>query len=193
VIDRRNRRDLALIGLLLMLAGTLAAALGAGGFGNRRANRDVFDPTVVGWWNEGGWKSFAVVTAIGVVAAGIGAALVGRQLHRNDGRDRTPNVAFPVGGSPGETTLRSPALSHNLETDLETIPDVTKATVGLFGHYPAIEMRAVLTVDDHVDLEQLPARVDDVLARMKTTAGVRPEPLQVTLRFIATSQARQLS
>jgi len=193
MIDRRNRRSLALIGFLLLVGGGLSAALGAGGFGKARAHRDVFDRTVVRWWNEGGWESFAVVTAIGVVLLVIGVVLVMRQVHRNDGRNRTPDVTFPSTGTPGETTLRSPALSHNLETDLEAIADVNKAMVGLFGRYPSIEMRAVLTVGDHVDLDGLPACVDGVLARMKTTTGVRPDPVQVTLRFKAADAERRLS
>src|SRR6202034_2138811 len=63
VIDRRNRRDLTIFGLLLMAAGALSAALGGGVFGDHRANEDVFDLTVIRWWDEGGWESFAVVTA----------------------------------------------------------------------------------------------------------------------------------
>jgi hypothetical protein len=193
VIDRKNRRSLALIGFLLLVGGGLSAALGGGAFGNRRAHRDVFDNTVIRWWNEGGWESFAVVTAGGLVLAVIGAALVARQLHRNDGRSHTPNVTFPPDGQPGETTLRSSALSRNLQTDLENIPDVDKAAVSLFGPYPNLEMRAVLTVGDHIDLDGLPGRVDQALERVTTTAGVRPEPVQVTLRFKAASPDRQLN
>ena len=145
---------------------------GAGVFGTARSHRYVFDGTVARWWDEGGWKSFAVVTAIGVVAVALGAYLALAQVHRNDGRQRTPTVRFPPSdGARGETTLRSAALSHNLETDLEAIADVHDARVGLFGRYPTIEMRAVLAVGDSVDLEQLPARVDAALARMQATTG----------------------
>jgi hypothetical protein len=193
VIDRKNRRSLALIGLLLLIGGGLSAALGAGAFGNRRADRDVFDNTIIRWWNEGGWESFAVVTAIGLVLAVIGAVLILRQLHRNDSRSRTPNVTFPADGTPGQTTLRSAALSHNLEADLENIPDVTKANVGLFGYYPKMELRAVLTVGDQIDLDGLPGRVDQALDRVETTAGFRPAPVQVTLRFKAADRERRVS
>jgi hypothetical protein len=193
MIDRNNRRSLALIGFLLLVGGGLSAALGGGAFGNRRADRDIFDTTLIRWWNEGGWESFAVVTAIGFVLAVMGAVLVLRQLHRNDGRAHTPNVTFPADGTPGETTLRSPALSRNLEADLERIPDVDQATVRLFGEYPRMELRAVLTVGDQIDLDGLPGRVDEALDRVTTTAGVRPDPVQVTLRFKAAAPDRQLT
>ena len=193
MIDRRNRQDLTLLGLVLMAAGGVSAAVGGGVFDDRRAHQAVFDRTVVRWWEEGGWESFAVVTAIGAALVIVGAVLVGRQLHRNDNRTRTPDVGFPQDGTRGETTLRSPALSHSLQADLETIPDVSKALVGLFGRYPTLEMRALITVGDTINLDGLPARVDEVLQRMKTTSGVRPETVRVTLRFKAAHPERQLA
>jgi hypothetical protein len=191
-IDRRNRVSLALLGLLLAVGGGLSAALGGEVFGTNRADRDVFDPTVTRWWNEGGWESFAVVTAIGVVLFLVGVWLVFGQLRRHDGRSHTPTVTFPTNGSRGETTLRSSALADSVKVDLERAPQITRASVGLFGSYPAVEMRAVLTVVDDANLEDLSVRVDEALARMETTAGVRPDPVQVTVGFKAVSSKRQV-
>jgi hypothetical protein len=71
-------------------------------------------------------------TAIGVVAVALGALLALAQLHRNDGRQRTPTVTFaPSDGARCETTLRWATLSHNLETDLEApAANVTSDSVG---------------------------------------------------------------
>lgn len=192
--DRLNRCTLGLIGLLLLIGGGLSVCLGAGVFGTARSDREVFDSTVIRWWNEGGWMSFAVVVAIGVVAVVIGLMLALSQLRRNDGRHRTPNVVLPsTDGAKGETTLRSPALSHTVETDLEGIPDVQGAMVGLFGDYPRIQLRAVLDVGDHANMEDLPKRVGEVLGRIQTTTGIRPDPVQITVRFKASDRAHQLS
>jgi hypothetical protein len=190
--DRRNRAVIAFVGLFLLIGGGLSAALGGGAFGTARSDRTIFDKTVVRWWNEGGWESFAVVTAIGVVLALLGAALALDQLRRHDGRTHTPTVTYPLNGARGETTLNPSALSNSLEADLERLADVEKATVRLFGRYPSIEMRAVLTIGDQVDLDQLPGRVDDVLNRAEATTGIRPDPIQVALRFRAASAERQL-
>jgi hypothetical protein len=191
--DRRNRVIVAVVGLVLLVGGGLSACLGAGVFGTARSDRHVFDATVVRWWNEGRWESFAVVTVIGLVAVVLGAFLALAQAHRNDGRQRTPTVKFPPSdGARGVTTLHSPALSHHVQTDLEAIPDVHDAMVGLFGQYPTIEMRAVLAVGDSIDLDRLPAQVDAVLARMQVTTGIRPDPVQITIRFKAADRERQL-
>ncbi len=192
--DRRNRLVLGVIGFLLAVGGALSVCLGAGVFGTPRSNRDVFDRTVVRWWDEGGWMSFAVVVAIGVVLLALGLLMVRTQLRRNDGRRRTPTLTFaPVEGARGDTTLRAAALSHTLEGDLETIPEVSAAMVGLFGSYPRIELRAVLDVTDDADLEHLPATVDEVLGRMAATTGIQPNPVQITVRFKSIDTGRQLA
>src|ERR1035437_8220545 len=94
-------------------------------------------------------------------------------------------------GARGETTLRAPALSHSLEGDLVRIPDVHDAMVGLFGRYPDLELRAVLDVADDVDLEALPGNVEEALERMEVTTGIRPDTIQITLRFKSAAPERQ--
>lgn len=192
--DRRNRRILVVIGLLLAAGGVLACCLGAGVFGTARSDRDVFDPTLVRWWTEGGWMSFATVVAIGAVLAVIGIVLMAAQLRRNDGRSRVGDFAYPgADGDRGETSIRAAALSSGLEADLERIPDVQQALVGLFGAYPNVEMRAVLDVGDDADLDGLPGQVQRALDTLATTARVRPDPVQITIRFKAAQAERQLT
>ena len=192
--DRRNRRILLLFGLLLAAGGGLACCLGAGVFGRSRSDRQVFDPTLVRWWNEGGWMSFATVVAIGVVAALIGTALIVTELRRNDGRSRTGNFTYlPSPTQRGETTVRAAALSHTLESDLETIPVVQRALIGLFGAFPAVELRAVLDVVDETDLKELTAYVDSALDKFFDTTGIRVGPAQFTIRFRTGTPPRQVA
>ena len=192
-IDRRNRRLVAMIGLLVAAGGAASACVGAGVFGTARSDHAVFGPTLVRWWNEGGWKSFAVVVAIGVVAVTLGLWMALPQLRRNDARPRTGTIVFADSGTHrGETTLRAPGLSRGLENDLERLPDIRKAAVGLFGAYPDIELRAVVDVPDDADLEGLPDRVDEVLERVRTTTGVRLDPIRIAVRFTSANRDRQL-
>jgi hypothetical protein len=192
--DRANRLVVTGFGLVLLIGGGLAALQGAAVFGDHRSNTRVVTSTVVRWWREGGWMSFAVVGAIGATAIVIGAVVASKQFGRNDGRVRASTLILEhPDGTRGETTLRAPALSHNLETDLKRIPDVRDAAVGLFGQHPGLELRTVLTVGDSVDLEELPARVSEVLARMQTMTGAHPNPIQVTVRFESTPAERRLT
>jgi len=192
-IDRRNRHLAEVIGALVAAGGVVSACVGAGVFGTARSDHAVFGATLLRWWNEGGWKSFAVVVAIGVIAAALGLWLALPQLRRNDAQTRTATIVFADTGSRrGQTSLRSPALSHGLETDLKRIPDIRNAAVVLFGAYPHIEMRALIDVVDDVDLEHLPERVDEVLERMRTTTDVRLDPVRIAVRFANASRERQL-
>ena len=192
-IDRRNRRIVALIGLLVAAGATVAACVGAGVFGTPRSDHAVFGPTLLRWWNEGGWKSFAVVVAIGVVGIGLGLWLALPQLVRNDALRRTQTMLLThPGNARGETTLQAPAVSHGLEADLERLPEVARAAVGLFGTYPDIEMRAVIDVTDDADLDHLPDRVDDIFDRVHATTGMRLHPIHISVRFSRAHQPRQL-
>jgi hypothetical protein len=192
-IDRRNRRVVALIGLIVAVGAALAVGVGAGVFGTPRSEHAVFGPTLVRWWNEGGWKSFAVVVAIGAVGIGLGLWLALPQLLRNDALPRTQVMMLSVLATDrGETTLRGPALSHGLEIDLERIPEVANAVVGLFGTHPNVEMRAVIDVTDDADLTRLPDRVDEVFQRAYATTGVRLDPIHISVRFSRVRQTRQL-
>jgi hypothetical protein len=192
--DRANRSVIGLVGLLLAVGGGLCVCLGAGVFGTSRSNRAVFDSTIIRWWNEGGWSSFAVVVAIGLVAVAIGVLLSLAQLRRTDARQRTPSFAFPSGvGGRGETSLRGAALSHGIQADLENIDDIHHAAVAVLGGYPDLELRAVLVVSDNADLEHLRDSVDEAVARMETTVGIRPRSVRITVRFADTAPVRRLA
>jgi hypothetical protein len=192
--NRTNRLVLFLIGGALLIGGGLAACFAAGVFGSNRADRDVFDPTLIGWWNEGGWKSFAAVVAIGVVAMVFGLRMIVGQLLVSHGSSRASDIVFeaPETGR-GETTLRVSALNHSLERDLKAIPDVHGAKVQLHGSYPRLEVRAVLDVGDMISLADLPDRVDEAIDRLHTTTGKRPQPVDITVRFRNETPERQIS
>jgi hypothetical protein len=191
-IDRRNRGLAGLIGALVAAGGAVSACVGAGVFGSARSDHSVFGPTLVRWWNEGGWKSFAVVVATGAAATALGLWLALPQLRRNDAQTRAGTIVFVDSAGRGQTSLRSPALSHGLETDLKRISDIRDAAVGLFGAYPHIEMRALIDVVDDADLEHLPDRVDEVLQRTRDTTGMRFDPIRIAVRFTHVNRERQL-
>jgi hypothetical protein len=193
MIDRRNRAVMILLGLVLLGGGVLVLLLGTGAFGRHRSDLSILDGAVLRRWDHYGAASYAVVGAAAFVVCIVGLFLAAREWKRNGGRERTGGITFLTKlGERGQTTLRTPSLSHTLENDLMRLPDVRGARVGLFGESPAVELRSVLDVTDHVDLKSLPRRFDEALARFEQTVGYRPQPIQVTVRFRAGQRERQL-
>ena len=183
MIDRRNRLVVTIFGFVLLVGGGLALLLSVGVFGNQHSQEAVLDRTAVHWWHDAGSGSYAVVGAVGFLLFIVGVILATGEWRRNDGRSRTSTIVFPADGRAGQTDLRTPSLSHTLESDLTGLPHVGKALVGLFGAAPTVELRSVLDVTDDVDLKELSGEFAEALSRVQTTVGFRPAPVQVTLRF----------
>jgi hypothetical protein len=60
------------------------------------------------------------------------------------------------------------------------------------GTAPEIELRSVLDVTDRIDLEELTSQFDEALSRFESIVGLRPGPIQVSLRFRGKQPERQL-
>jgi hypothetical protein len=193
MIDRRNRIVLTGLALVLLAGGVLALLLGTGLFGQHRSNYAVITAANLHRWDGYGAKAYAVAGAVGFVLLVIGLFFATKEWRRNDGKKRATPITFPVKDHDrGQTTLNTPSLSHALENDLKTIPNVKGAMVGLFGSAPNIELRSVLVVSDAIDLEELPKQFDLALDSFTKTVGFRPDPVQVTLRFHGSQSERHL-
>ena len=193
MIDRRNRVVLVILGVVLLAGGVGALLLGAGVFGQSRSNYTVVTQANLQRWDGYGAKAFAVAGAIGFVIFLIGYFLASKEWRRNDGKKRAAPITFPIKEQDrGQTTLNTSSLSHALEGDLKTLPNVSGAMVGLFGAAPEIELRSVLDVTDRTDLKELPKQFDEAVERFEATVGFRPDPIQVTLRFRGKQPERQL-
>jgi hypothetical protein len=193
MIDRRNRIVLIVLGSVLLAGGVGALLLGAGVFSQSRSNYTVLTQANLHRWDGYGARAFAVAGAIGFVLFVLGYFLASKEWRRNDGKKRAAPITFPVKEHDrGQTTLNTASLSHALEGDLKTLPNVSGAMVGLFGAAPEIELRSVLDVTDRTDFEELPKQFDEAVERFKGTVGFRPDPIQVTLRFRGKQPERQL-
>jgi hypothetical protein len=193
MIDRRNRLVLILLAVVLLAGGVGALLLGAGVFSQHRSKYSVVTHANLHRWDAYGAKAYAVAGAIGFVLFMLGYLLASREWQRNDGKKRAAPIIFPIKEQDrGQTTLNTPALSHALEGDLKTIPDVSGAMVGLFGAPPEIELRGVLDVTDQADLQELPKQFEQAMSRFARTVGFRPDPIQVTLRFRGKQSERRL-
>jgi ABC-type Fe3+ transport system permease subunit len=122
MIDRRNRVILVALGVVLLAAGVLALLLGVGVFGQPRSHYSVLTHANVHRWDAYGASAYAVAGAAGFVLLIIGYLLASREWRRNDGKTKAGAMRFPI-----------------LDGDRGTIPNVSRALVGLFGSAPDIE------------------------------------------------------
>jgi hypothetical protein len=186
--ERRSRAALVVFGALLLVGGLSVVAMGVKVFGAARSHRDLFTPTVVRWWRDGAWGSYAAVLALGLFAATAGVLLARAAWRPSGGRRLTPTITLSDGrttghGTTGAVTVRSAALVRSVRHDLEQLSGVERAGVQLCGVYPNLEIRAVLDVDGASDLQTLVTRVKERLARLDHTAGIKPQATRVNIRL----------
>ncbi|HEX4538649.1 MAG TPA: hypothetical protein VH112_00250 [Acidimicrobiales bacterium] len=187
--DRANRVVGTTVALILLVGGGLGLSVATGVFGRSSAQAHVVTSTLARHWRMGGAASFAVVAFVGLMMTVGGLWLARRQLARNEGRSRLEDfVVHPPttgDGSPhGVISVRAACLSHGLEADIERIPGVERALIGLFEPSEAPEVRARLDVIDGVDLNALAESVGASLNRLERTASVHVEDLDITVGFV---------
>jgi hypothetical protein len=187
--DRANRILWSAVALILLVAGGLGLIVATGIFGRSSARAHVVTSTLARHWRTGGAASFAVASFLGLVIAFGGLWLARRQLARNQGRSRLEDLVVHAattndGRPQGLTSVRAACLSHGLEADLERIPGVARALIGLFEPTDAPEVRARLEVIDGLDLNALADSVGACLSRLERTASIHLEAVDITVRLV---------
>ncbi len=214
--DRGNRVLLALVALVLVIAGGGGLAFSLGALGSRSAHADIITSTLVHQWHRGGAISFAVASAIGLVLVVVGLSLAVAELSRDAGRprlddftvaDNPPTTSISRddmasshsanhhgegAGSwaPGFTLVRASSLAHALEADLGHIDGVRGALVRLLGKPGQLELRARLDVADDASLASLTSLARGCVQRLETTSGLHPDAIDVTVSLVASKNPR---
>ena len=189
MVDRRNRLRWALIALLLVAAGVAGSLISFDRLLQVGADTPLLpDATVARWRQAEDWR-LAALAALGLLLALYGWRILAAQLRRGGGRttmgdlefDRLSSNGDPAGG---RTVVRSPALAHSIEDDLERVGGVQRALVGLFGSPHQPELRAELDVSGTADLRRVRERVTAALERLAATTTVPPRSATVTFRVV---------
>jgi hypothetical protein len=187
--DRANRILWTAVALILFVTGALGLTVATGTLGRSSARAHVVTSTLARHWSTGGAASYAVASFLGLVIAFGGLWLARRQLARNEGRSRLEDLVVDApatdhGRPQGFTSVRAACLSHGLEADLERIPGVDRALIGLFEPSDAPEVRARLDVIDGLDLNALANSVGACLGRLEMTASIQLEAVDITVRLV---------
>lgn len=184
-----NRVVLTVLGLLLVAAGGLGIALGAGIFGSWRATSPVL-PQEVSTFPEGRpwfwWAVAGVLLLITVLALlWLFAQLKTEWTTR---LDRTTNARD------GYTTVHASAVTNAVEDEALGISGVTGASATLREHRgPHVSLRVELA--DSADISEVRTRLeDDVVAHLREGVGDPGLPVTIELRPAAsTTQRRPVS
>ncbi|AHH16533.1 hypothetical protein NONO_c17320 [Nocardia nova SH22a] len=174
---RLNRVLLAVIGLLVILAGAYAIAAYAG-------ELSWVDPDarlVPGTAEPSPWV-FVAVVAGAVVVALVALRWLAAQFVRMPSR-----IRWHIGtvGSSGETLLDSNVAAAPVVADIESYDEVRSAQASLTGHARTPELHLVVTAEPDADLTALRRRIlTDAVSRLRQALGVDTLPVSLELRLV---------
>lgn len=198
--DRTNRVLLVLVSLVLIAMGGVGLSFSLGAWGQGAASAHVFTATLVRWWREGSWMSFAAASFTGLVFAVAGLVLAVYELGRRGGRPRLGDfdllqatVPATDGQVRGRTTVRAAGLSRALQVDLSRLEGVDGARVDMFGRPGELEVLARLDVLDTADMAGVGAGVRSCLERLGATAGLPVARVDVVVTLVSGPPARRVA
>jgi hypothetical protein len=182
-----NRVVLAVLGLLLVAAGVLGLALGAGAFGEERSTGQVLPQEVATFPDERPWFWWAVVGGLLLIAV-LALFWLLAQLKT----DRATRLDRTTDARDGYTTLHASALIHAVEDEAMGLTGVTGASANLREHGgPHMSLRVELA--DSANIADVRTRLEDeVVAHLREAVGDSGFPVIVDLRPAAT-RTRQRS
>lgn len=189
MVDRRNRLRWALIALLLLAAGVAGSLISFDRLPQVGADTPLLPDAAVARWRQAEDWRLAALAALGLLLALYGWRILAAQLRRGGGRTTMGDLELAATNSNddrpgGRTVVRSPALAHSIEDDLERVGGVQRALVGLFGSPHQPELRAELDVSGTADLRRVRERVTAALERLAATTTVPPRSATVTFRVV---------
>lgn len=152
-IDRINRALLAVVGLLLVVAGALVIALGTSLFGGR-ADKQVIPPSVSTFIRDNSWYWWAVAAMCVLVAvlmlrwlfAQLQTSSLSKLNVRSDRRD-------------GETVLEAAAIADAVEHEVLAISGVSSATMRLLGTASSHHHKLTVLLDERADINTVRSRL----------------------------------
>ncbi len=189
MVDRRNRLRWALIALLLVAAGVAGSLISFDRLPQVGAETRLLPDAAVARWRQAEDWRLAALAALALLLALYGWRILAAQLRRGGGRTTMGDLELAAANSNGDrpggrTVVRSPALAHSIEDDLERVGGVQRALVGLFGSPHQPELRAELDVSGTADLRRVRERVTAALERLAATTTVPPRSATVTFRIV---------
>jgi hypothetical protein len=184
-----DRSRLALLGLVLLAAGTLAALLGYGVFGAGRAARPLLDPLIVDALRaqQQLWRWVAI--AVGVVLVVLGLWWAARSLRP----ERRPDLLLDE--DPDTTLLvTAGALAEAVSDRAAALPGVGRARARMVGSSGTPALRLTVWVTDEADVAEVCRRLEtEVVAEARRSLGLVHLPVAVRLELDSVTHAPRVA
>jgi hypothetical protein len=184
-MERVYRLLWTLIAVLLTATGALGVAAGRGYLHGIDPRSTLLPRPLLDQWRAWGTWAWVGLAVAGLVLSWLGWRLLRASLSPGGPRALPNRLILRSHDEPetaGTIRLHSPALAHATEHALTRHPAVERARVGLFGDARRPELRIRMDTGDGTDLRAVAERLPRVIEELTTTSGLRPDPVQVTVR-----------
>ncbi|GAA2892157.1 hypothetical protein GCM10010472_58370 [Pseudonocardia halophobica] len=184
-----DRVWLALLGFVLLAAGTLAALLGFGVFGTGRAARPLLDPLIVDALRaqQQLWRWVAI--AAGVVLMVLGLWWAVRSLRP----ERRPDLLLEEDPDT-QLLVTAGALAEAVADRAAALPGVGKARARMVGSSGTPALRLTVWVTDEADVAEVCRRLEnEVVAEARRSLGLAHLPVAVRLELDSVTHAPRVA
>lgn len=172
-----NRTWLAVVGVLLLLAGLAGTAIGTGLLssvtGSSTTGPQPSDPTVGAGIGDV-FASGAAVTGVGLVGLLLALLGLGWLLAQVPRTNAAGTLRLHDDPTQGLTTIGPAVLTDAVSEDVRTLPGVTDADAVLRGTANEPELTLRLTANDRTDIQALLTSIQDVVVTNLQTAVGAP-------------------
>uniref|UniRef100_UPI0015F02614 alkaline shock response membrane anchor protein AmaP n=1 Tax=Pseudonocardia pini TaxID=2758030 RepID=UPI0015F02614 len=184
-----DRTRLALLGLVLLLAGLGAALLGWGVFGRGRAGRPLLDPMIVDALRSQQmlWRWVAIGAGVLLVVLGLWWAV--RSLRP----ERRPDLLLEA--SPDTTLLVTAAAAAEAVADRTAgLPGVARARGRMVGREDDPALRLTVWLTDEADVAEVCRRLDEeIVTEARDALGIAHLPVAVRLELDSVTNAPRVA
>ncbi|QFG24347.1 alkaline shock response membrane anchor protein AmaP [Actinomadura sp. WMMB 499] len=175
---RTNRTGLIALGVVLLGAGGVGLARGAGLFGDETAR--VLSPGVRAFAEDNAWF-WPVIAAAAVLLALLGLLWLIGQLRTH----RVPALSMEPDPHDGKTRLSAKAVTGALEREIEEYPGVRRVRARLLGSSRRPELRLNVTYGQRADPAELRRRIqEEGVPRLCAALERETVPTVVRLRLV---------
>jgi hypothetical protein len=184
-----DRSLVVLVGLVVLVVGTLAGLLSYGVFGTGRAGWPLLDPVIVDALRAQPTAARAIAIAAGVLLLVLGLTWTARSLRP----ERRPDLALN-GGPDTAIVVTSTAVADAVAMQAAMLPGVGRARARVVGSAAAPALRVVLWLTDDADVREILQRLDtEVLDAARTSLGFTGLPTAVRLELVSIPSAPRVA